>query len=179
MIDQTARLWSPVGAPELLQLRILGKRLKEGCCIVHQEALSYLHIVRVIVMVIATAIVISVSDSDRGVDSDSDIDSTSNSHIDSDGHSDCDNVVISDGESDNNSYRHSYYYSDSEGDSFSLILRCGSVRKFGFIVLPRRGAMQSFVFRNLRRVGYRGSVRGYFGAVQVVKNLNERHLIEP
>ena len=78
-------LWSSVGAPELLQLIILGKRLKECCCIVHQEALSYLHIVRVIVIVIATAMVISGSDSDRGVDSDSDIDSTSHSHIDSDG----------------------------------------------------------------------------------------------
>ena len=124
--------------------------------------------------------VISGSDSDRGVDSDSDIDSTSHSHIDSDGHSDCDNVVVtSDGESDNKSYRHSYCYSDSKGDSYSLILRCGSVRKIGFIVLPRRGAMQSFVFRNLWRVGYRGSVRGYFIAVQVVENLNEMHLIEP
>ena len=87
-------LWSPVGAPELLQLRIrgssdftilVGKRLKEGCCTVHQEALSYLHILRVVVIVIATAIVISGSDSDRGVDSDSDIASTSHSHIDSDG----------------------------------------------------------------------------------------------
>ena len=64
---------------------------------------------------IATAIVISGSDSDRGVDSDSDIASTSHRHIDSDGNSDCNNViVISDREIDNNSCRHSYCYSDSE-----------------------------------------------------------------
>ena len=80
---------------------------------VHQEELSRLYIVRVIVIVIATAIVISGSDSDRGVDSDSYLASTSHSHIDSDDYRDCDNVVvISDRESDNNSYRHSYYYSD-------------------------------------------------------------------
>ena len=64
---------------------------------------------------IATAIVISGSDSDRGVDSDSYLASTSYSHNDSDGNSDHDNViVISDWESDNNSYRHSYCYSDRE-----------------------------------------------------------------
>ena len=66
-------------------------------------------------IVIGTATVISGSDSDRGVDSDSYFASTSHSHIDSDGHSDCDDViVISDRESDNNGHRHSYCYSDNE-----------------------------------------------------------------
>ena len=66
-------------------------------------------------MVFATAIVVIGSDSDRGFDSDSGIASTSHSHIDSDGNSDCNNViVISDREIDNNSCRHSYCYSDSE-----------------------------------------------------------------
>ena len=53
------------------------------------------------------------SDGDRGVDSDSDNASTSRSRIDSDGYIDFDSVVIRDRESDHNSCRHSYCYSDS------------------------------------------------------------------
>ena len=54
-------------------------------------------------MVFATAIVVIGSDSDRGFDSDSGIAGTSHSHIDSDGNSDYDDVIVmTDRESDNN-----------------------------------------------------------------------------
>ena len=56
--------------------------------------------------------------------------------------------------------------SDSEGESYGVILRCRSMRNFSVahsygVVRPRLSS-----FRNLRRGGYRGSVRGYFGAVR-------------
>ena len=74
----------------------------------------------------------SGSDSDHGVDIDSNNASTSHSHIDSDGHSRFDNImVISDRENDNNSYRHSYCYSDSEWQLRwqVTVWFCGAVRR--------------------------------------------------
>ena len=56
--------------------------------------------------------------------------------------------------------------SDSEGDSHSLILRFGSMRIFSLSYFYGVVRCRFSSFRNLRRGGYRGSVRGYFGAVR-------------